>query len=471
MAMGSQPASLDSEPVLVSDPVLDVDRTDSYVNPIVQEAQEQAASDALYATFENDLNGPDGDGLNIADEVVAHEINAVSIAIIEGDKIRQYHQYGYRDQAKTLPANQYTTFSVASMSKFLAGLAMAEADRQGVLDLDRSMTSYAASYPNSTLDKWIDKKFKKDEEDYPDDITVDRLMSHTAGLDTHGIGIQVPPFVKTMDGIILGNILDPTNNGVQPLASPETIFDYSGGGFTVAEHVLELVTGESYTDWVTGNILDEVGTSNSTLETAHDNMTNLARGCSRGICIGSVPRTNVKAAGGFIATAEDYAKILRAVINDGFDDQGVRVIKKKVINKVLTATHHKDSSKLSCNTTSECPTVRQYCLPFIPCFDIPVEETCYQNQCLQLMDAWGGRYGYGVGLWGTLMDDGHHQIIEHGGSQDGYKTQFYVDRAQKRGIVILTAGAADWKKDGKTYGANKLKNEILSAFKRNYLGQ
>ena len=34
------------------------------------------------------------------------------------------------------------------------------------------------------------------------------------------------------------------------------VYDYSGGGYVAAEHLLELVTGESFTDWVTENLLD-----------------------------------------------------------------------------------------------------------------------------------------------------------------------------------------------------------------------
>ena len=92
---------------------------------------EQAISDARYETFENDLQGEFGDGLSIEEEIENQQVNAVSIAIIENNKIKQYHQYGYRDKSKTLKANNKTSFHVASMSKFLAGIAMAEAERQG----------------------------------------------------------------------------------------------------------------------------------------------------------------------------------------------------------------------------------------------------------------------------------------------------------------------------------------------------
>ena len=162
---------------------------------------------------------------------------------------------------------------------------------------------------------------------------------------------------------------------------------------------------------------------------------------------------------------------LRVIMNDGyensFDDK--RVIKKKVIKKVLTAAWHKDSSLNLCSTSSECPKTKSICLIPNLCIDVAFEENCYHGQCVKYTtDSGGWRYGQGVSLGGKLLDDGYHAILEHGGSQHGYKTKFYVDREKRVGIVILVAGD-DWKKGDNKRGANKLKNEIFSSFRRNYL--
>ena len=430
---------------------------------------EKNVSDARYVAFENDLEGEFGEGLSIEEEIENQQVNAVSIAIIENNKIKQYHQYGYRDKSKTLKANEKTSFHVASMSKFLAGIAMAEAERQGILNRDKSIKRYSNEFPNSTLEKWVRRKFKNSEKEYPKSINVKRLMSHTAGLDRHGIGLMPMGLERSIKGILLGDLYD--WNGVNPTHKPGVEYDYSGGGYVAAEHLLELVTGETFTDWVTENLLDVYELENSTLKTANDSMNNLARGCSRGICTGPVLRTAVKAAGGFISTAYDYAKILKLIMNDGFDSVSdrSRVLKKSVIKEVLTASWHKDSTMDSCSRSSDCPQVINFCvLPSI-CVDIPFEQNCYQNQCVKYTtDEGGWRYGQGVMLGGSLMNDGYHTILTHGGSQEGYKTKFYVDREKKIGVVILVAGD-DWKKSGRKRGANVLKNEIFSAFKRNYL--
>src|SRR5690606_3015697 len=150
-----------------------------------------------------------------------------------------------------------------------------------------------------------------------------------------------------------------------------------------------------------------------------------------------------------------------------------------VINKVLEAAYHKDSSLNACSVDSDCPATKRICMPFVPCIDIPTGETCYLNQCRNILNTWytdedvneienNSFYGLGVGLSGEILEDGYHRIVQHGGSQTGFKTQFYMDRKDKVGIVVFVAGNDDWKKDGLTYGATKLKNEIIAAFKRHY---
>ena len=64
------------------------------------------------------------------------------------------------------------------------------------------------------------------------------------------------------------------------------------------------------------------------------------------------------------------------------------------------------------------------------------------------------------------MDDGYHTILTHSGSQEGYKTKFYVDREIR--LVLLSSLLEMIGKNGTKRG-KRFKNEIFSAFKRNYL--
>jgi len=434
-------------------------------------AEAVSVRNQTYQDMIHDLNGEFGSALSIEEEIENQKVNAVSIAIIEKSRITQYHQYGFRDKEKTLPVNNRTTFQVASLSKLLAGIAMAEAEKQGIVDREKSLQSYAEFYPHSYLDKWVRKKFKGENQEYPQEINLRRLMSHSAGLDTHSIGIQTPKNLKTMKSIILGNLLCPGMRGVSPIHSPGTVFDYSGGGYVVAEHLLELVTGRSYKDWVTENILDKVGMNQSTLDTATDSMSDLANGCSRAVCIGKQKRTKVKSAGGLIATAEDYAKLLILLTNNGYLGRE-RVLKKSVLEKVLRAEPRRESSMNYCLRSNQCPQTRSLCLSHLGgCTDVPFEQICYQNKCQKIIETSSGSWvGQGVFMSGEIMINGDRRILSHTGSNDENETTFYFDREQNKGIVILVAGNV-WSHRGVARGSRVLNDEILASFKKHYLGQ
>ena len=148
-----------------------------------------SAYDATYTNFESSLTGPRGStGLTIQNQVEYHHVGGTSVVIIEDGNITQHHWYGCRDRAAASRTTANTIYQAASLSKFVSSIGIVIADRNGVVDLDRTVQSYANSYPDSLLAEWVDDKFRGNTESYPQSIPLRRLLNHTAGLDTHGIG-------------------------------------------------------------------------------------------------------------------------------------------------------------------------------------------------------------------------------------------------------------------------------------------
>ena len=58
--------------------------------------------------------------------------------------------------------------------------------------------------------------------------------------------------------------------------------------------------------------------------------------------------------------------------------------------------------------------------------------------------------------------------LSHGGAQDNARAYFFLDRADRNGIVIMINGEDVWKKNGGEYGADALKADISAAFFRYY---
>jgi CubicO group peptidase (beta-lactamase class C family) len=416
------------------------------------------SDDERYRNFENDiLVQVDENGrvqaLSINQAIARHEVNAVSVVMIRGGKIDRVRHYGVKSRKTEKAVDDNTLYQAASMSKLPAAIAMLTAARatHGPR-LERTVRNSSIEFPNSVLGQWVDKQFKGEiESGFPDDITVDRLISHSAGLDTHAIGTAHDDGPTQLDTILLGKIGNP---GVKAQAAPGTEWDYSGGGVTAAEALLEAHTGLKAREFLSSNILHKFGMSKSTYDDANDSMTNLARGCSRGLCSDNPEHTEAKFAGGLLAVPKEYARLVQILYLDGRDpdNPSSQLIPVEDIQRLLTPASHRDSSRKACSVHTDCRSA----------------ERCYNNKCLQPLDAWGDWYGYGMFLTPDSDDKDYPRFIEHGGAQTNAHSQFKLDRQTGNGIVVFVAGDSSWTKDKVTYGAKALLSDILSSYSRNY---
>jgi len=426
-------------------------------------------ADATYATFAASLVGPRGNTRNLQDQIELHQVGGASVVIIEAGAITQHHWYGCRDRKRASRTTANTLYQAASLSKFVSAVGLVYADRAGDLDLDDDMAFLADEFPDSLLAEWVGDNFRRDSDDYPEAISVRRLLSHSAGLDTHSIGAWSPLDVPTMREIIMG-----TNDfgsyypgGVEPIYAPGTNYEYSGGGYTVAEHVLELHTAPAFKDYLDDHVLGPARMFASTFEKASSATPNLARGCSRSACNYDLQQTNVKAAGGLLANAREYAELVTALYNGGTTDGGGRVMVQSDLDAILAPSSHANASLAACTTTGTTRTTyisvggRRYPFAF---------ETCIAGKWrMPLSDDDGDWYGLGVGLSATLHTDGYPRTVSHSGAQTGSRTYFEIDRRTGDGVVIMVNGEAEWTDgDGYLFGSSPLLWEILRAYHAAY---
>lgn len=434
----------------------------SCVKPIIgsptSTATPSLTDEERYRNFEDDvLVQVDENGrvqaLSIDRAIARHEVNAVSVAMIRGGKIERVRHYGVESRKTERAVDDETLYQAASMSKLPAAIAMLAAARATPGPrLARSVRASSLEFPDSVLGRWVDKQFKGGiESGFPDDITVDRLISHSAGLDTHGIGTAHDDGPTRLDTILLGSIGNP---GVKAQAVPGTEWDYSGGSFTAAEAMLEAHTGSKAKDFLSSNILHKFAMSKSTYDDATDSMTNLARGCSRGLCSDKPEHTEAKFAGGLLAAPREYARLVQILYLDGRDpdDPSSQLIPSEDVQRLLMPIGHRDSSRKVCSIHTDCRAA----------------ERCYSNKCIQPLDAWGDWYGYGVFLTPDSDHKGRPRFIEHGGDQTNAHSMFKLDRQTGNGIVVFVAGDSSWTKEKVTYGANALLSDILSSYGRNF---
>lgn len=178
-----------------------------------------------------------------------NKANTALILIDSGEVGAEY----YSATADTIDRN--TVFATASLSKWITAHAVLKLVEQGKLDLERPVESY--------LTRWHLPAGPFNSRD----VTVRRLLSHTAGL-TDGLGFgdyrRDEPLPKLEEELAAprastGQPAPPVAVGIEP----GTEFRYSGGGYLILELLVEEVSGEPFEAFVTRELLQPLGMSRS----------------------------------------------------------------------------------------------------------------------------------------------------------------------------------------------------------------
>ncbi|HEU4791440.1 MAG TPA: serine hydrolase [Flavobacterium sp.] len=206
-------------------------------------------------TFENNLNHWDkskSKKWSLKERMAFYEVNAVSIAVIKDYKVEWVKAYGYADLSKKKLATPQTLFQAASISKSINSLAILKLVEEGKLGLDNDINNY--------LKDW---KFPYDSISKGKKISIANLLNHTAGLSIGGFagyekGTKLPTTIETLNGVKPSN-----SNAVRSIFEPSLKFQYSGGGTTITQLILENTTGEKYEEYMMKNVLPQLGMNNS----------------------------------------------------------------------------------------------------------------------------------------------------------------------------------------------------------------
>ena len=191
----------------------------------------------------------------ITERMRQFNVPAVSLAVINNGKLEWAKAYGYLSADSARKADTETLFQAASISKPIAALGALKLVEQGKLSLDMDINQYLKSW-----------KIKPSRFTAQKPVTLQGLLSHSAGLTVHGFGgypkgRQLPTTVQIL-------------NGEKPANSPAVVSDtipgvrnqYSGGGYVVMQQAMEDVTGEPFPAFMQATVLTPLGMSHSTYE-------------------------------------------------------------------------------------------------------------------------------------------------------------------------------------------------------------
>ncbi len=182
-----------------------------------------------------------------------HNVPGVSVAVLKNGEIAWAQGYGLADPAQGLPVTPETVFDAASIAKPVTAWGIMKLVEDGLLDLDAPIEGYLTRWhlPPSEFDH--------------DQVTIRRILSHTAGLSTDGdTGVEPGAYVPTVEEALNGAVL-----GMRPLHvayPPGEDFHYSSVGYTLLEIAVEEVTGEPFAVYMQRAILDPLGMVNSSYD-------------------------------------------------------------------------------------------------------------------------------------------------------------------------------------------------------------
>lgn len=317
----------------------------------------------------------------LAERMAHHQVPGLAVAILRNGEVVYAAGYGVREAGTKDLVDGDTLFSSGSVSKMVTAAMTLRLVDQGKLALDTDVNTYLRRWkipaaPEITHDK---------------KPTLRMLMSHTSGLGQHGFkdyepGQPLPTALQTLDG------LPPAKNPpVRFEYEPGSRAQYSGGGTTVTQVLIEDVTQKSFSEMAQALVFDPLqlkranfenplSASRGNIAKAHDD-----KGQAAAAPLGwqSMPEL---AASGLWTSARDLGTFTGALIKS-----------------------YRGES------------------PFLA-----------QRTAAQMMTevARSGR-GLGPGLEGS----GPERIFHHGGANDSYKAWIEGNLVSGDGIVILTNGA------------------------------
>ena len=176
-----------------------------------------------------------------------NNVPGVAVAVIQNGKIASIQCIGYADLVTKKTITPQTIFNIGSISKVVSAWGFMQLTEKGLVQLDEPI--------NQSLTRWQLPKSQYD----VSKVTLRRLLSHTSGLSVHGYGgfeqgTKLLSLEESLNGKTKRN-----GESVYLINEPGTKWNYSGGGYTLAQLFLEEKTKEKFADYMKKNVFQPLG--------------------------------------------------------------------------------------------------------------------------------------------------------------------------------------------------------------------
>ena len=303
------------------------------------------------------------------------------IGIVHDQETVWTKAYGQASLDPAVPMTEDHIFRIASHSKLFTAIAVMRQRDAGNLRLDDPITGHLP---------WFDIANRHPE---ARPVTVRHLLTHTAGLPRESIHPAWTDFEFPEAEAVRATVSDQ-----ETTYATETKWKYSNLGFTLAGMVAEAAAGASFAELVQGGILDPLGMDSTSVgPVPADQADRLATGHGRRMPDGSrdsfpfVDARSFDPATGLSSTVPDMLRFL---------------------SWQMRVRDRRSEEVLATNTLLEMQRVHW------------------------LQPSWNS--GWGLGFSVRHTDD--RDLVGHGGSYPGYRTQTQLSPEEKVGVVVFTNG-------------------------------
>ncbi|HOI81153.1 MAG TPA: serine hydrolase domain-containing protein [Synergistales bacterium] len=252
--------------------------------------------------------------------VTSGGVNSGSVAVMDKGKIVFFEGYGPADRAEGKTVDRETRFNIGSTSKMFAAVSILLLVDEGRINLDDPVVNHIPEF------EMKDPRYR--------DITVRMLFNHSSGLPgssfVFGYRPEGDPHETLLDTLKKSSLKhDPGAMGI-----------YCNDGFTLAEMIVERISGKRYIDFLEERIFRPLGMDHT--------------GESIGVTGGKVARfydpegkkypgevAEVLGAGGLSSTVEDLCRFA-----DSFMPGGMHILSPSSIEEIMKVQPTAFSSSL-----------------------------------------------------------------------------------------------------------------------------
>jgi CubicO group peptidase (beta-lactamase class C family) len=283
------------------------------------------AAVALPASGTSASEGRSSTDLSAIDRFIQRELDAGSIpgaalAITHGDEVVYVRGYGHDSSGE--PVSERTLFRIASLSKSFTSLAVMQLVDEGLVALDDTVASHLEEFHTA--------------DPRGADITVRQILDQTSGLadrEIHDFSRPQPAGLAEATASL---------SEARLVAAPGSQWNYHNPNYHLAARLVEVVSGESFDDYLRHHVFEPIGMSSSASTTFDDDPVE-GLGDGHVMAYGrafALPGPHILAAGagGVVSNASDMARWLIIHSNQGRTEDGTRLVSKEGLEELHSAS-------------------------------------------------------------------------------------------------------------------------------------